>query len=626
MAKRKFKAESGRLLDLMINSIYTHKEIFLRELISNASDAIDKLYFASLTDENVGMSREDFLIRIELDKDARTLTITDNGIGMTKQELEDNLGVICKSGTLAFKSEHEVGEDIDVIGQFGVGFYSAFMVSKKVRVTSHAYGEQQAYTWESAGEDGYTIKEADKDGVGTVITLTLKDDTEDEKYSDYLNEYKISGLVKRYSDYIRYPIRMMMENTVPTQDGKGYEKVMEDTVLNSMIPLWRKAKKDITDEEYNAFYRDKFMDYNEPLHVINIKTEGLVSYNAILYIPKKPPYDFYTKDYKRGLQLYSNNVMIMENCEDLLPSYFGFVKGVVESSDLSLNISREMLQHDRQLKVIAENIKKKLQSELLKLQKNDRAKYEEFFSSFGTTIKYGIYEGYGVNKDFLKDLVLYYSDKQDKMITLKEYVESMADGQKDIYYVCGEDREKVLRLPQTELVREKGYDILCMTDDVDEFAVKLMDSYDDKKFKSVSDNDLDLTTDEEKKDIEEKTKANEDVLERLKSALDGKVKDVRLSTRLKSSAVCLVSEGMLSIEMEKVLNSMPMENGAKAQRVLEINPNHPVFTAICALQKDDDDKLALYANLLYQQALLIEGLNVDDPVSFSNDICKLMAR
>ncbi len=626
MAKRKFKAESGRLLDLMINSIYTHKEIFLRELISNASDAMDKLYFASLTDENVGMSREDFLIRIELDKDARTLTITDNGIGMTKQELEDNLGVICKSGTLAFKSEHEVGEDIDVIGQFGVGFYSAFMVSKKVKVTSLAYGEQQAYTWESAGEDGYTIKEADKDGVGTVITLTLKDDTEDEKYSDYLNEYKISGLVKRYSDYIRYPIRMMMENTVPTQDGKGYEKVMEDTVLNSMIPLWRKAKKDITDEEYNAFYRDKFMDYNEPLHVINIKTEGLVSYNAILYIPKKPPYDFYTKDYKRGLQLYSNNVMIMENCEDLLPSYFGFVKGVVESSDLSLNISREMLQHDRQLKVIAENIKKKLQSELLKLQKNDRAKYEEFFTSFGTTIKYGIYEGYGVNKDFLKDLVLYYSDKQDKMITLKEYVESMAEGQKDIYYVCGEDREKVLRLPQTELVREKGYDILCMTDDVDEFAVKLMDSYDDKKFKSVSDNDLDLSTDEEKKDIEKKTKENEDVLERLKSALDGKVKDVRLSTRLKSSAVCLVSEGMLSIEMEKVLNSMPMENGAKAQRVLEINPNHPVFTAICALQKDDEEKLALYANLLYQQALLIEGLNVDDPVAFSNDICKLMAR
>lgn len=626
MAKKKFKAESGRLLDLMINSIYTHKEIFLRELISNASDAMDKLYFASLTDENIGMSREDFKIGIELDKDTRTISISDNGIGMTKEELENNLGVICKSGTLAFKSENDINDDIDVIGQFGVGFYSAFMVSKKIKVTSLAYGQEQAYTWESTGEDGYTIKPSVKQSVGTEIILTLKDDTDDENYSDYLNEYKISSLVKKYSDYIRYPIHMMMENTVPTADGEGYEKVVQDTVLNSMIPLWRRNKKDITDEEYNTFYRDKFFDYNEPLHVINIKTEGIVSYNAILYIPKEPPYDFYTKDYKRGLQLYSNNVMIMDNCEDLLPNYFGFVKGVVESSDLSLNISREMLQHDRQLKVIAENIKKKLQSELLKLQKNDREKYEKFFNSFGSTIKYGIYEGYGANKDFLKDLTLYYSDKQDKMITLKEYVSAMPEEQKDIYYVCGDDRNRVLRLPQTEKVREKGYDILCMTDDVDEFAIKLIDSYEDKKFKSVSDNELDLSSDDEKKEIEEKTKENEDVLSRLKTALDGKVKDVRLSNRLKNSPVCLLSEGMLSIEMEKVLNSMPMENGAKAQRVLEINPNHPVFSSITTIEKDNDEKLTLYANLLYQQALLIEGLSVEDPVSFSNDICTLMAK
>lgn len=626
MAKRKFKAESGRLLDLMINSIYTHKEIFLRELISNASDAIDKLYFTSLTDENVGMSREDFKIRIDIDKEGRTLSISDNGIGMTKDELENNLGVICKSGTLAFKSEHDIKDDIDVIGQFGVGFYSAFMVSKKVKVTSRAYGEEQAYIWESAGDDGYMVKETQKDEVGTKIELTLKDDTDDEKFSEYLDEYRISALVKKYSDYIRYPIYMVMEKTVEASDGKGYEKVMEDTVLNSMVPLWRRNKKDITEEEYNTFYRDKFFDYNEPLHVINVKTEGLVSYNAILYIPKKPPYDFYTKEYKRGLQLYSNNVMIMENCEDLLPSYFGFVKGVVESSDLSLNISREMLQHDRQLKVIANSLKKKIQSELLKLQKDDREKYEQFFESFGATIKYGMYEGYGANKDFLKDLVLYYSDKQDKMITLKEYVEAMIEGQKDIYYVCGDDRNRILHLPQTERVREKGYDILCMTDDVDEFAVKLLDSYDEKKFKSVSDNDLDLETEEEKKELEQKNKENEDVLSRIKDALKGKVKDVRLSKRLKNSAVCLVSDGMLSIEMEKVLNSMPMENGAKAERILEINPDHPVFKAICGIDKADEDKIKLYSSLLYQQALLIEGLNVEDPVAFSNEICSLMAK
>lgn len=623
MAKRKFKAESGRLLDLMVNSIYTHKEIFLRELISNASDAMDKLYFKSLTDENVGLSREDFKIRIELDRDARTITVTDNGIGMTKDELLENLGVICKSGTLAFKTQNDVKEDMDVIGQFGVGFYSAFMVSKKVKVTSLAYGETQAYTWQSEGEDGYTVSEADKKDVGTQIVLTLKDDTEQENYSDYLNEYKISSLVKKYSDYIRYPICMMMEKTVQNEDGKGYEKVMEDSVLNSMVPLWRKNKKDITEEEYNSFYRDKFFDFNEPLHVMNLKLEGTVSYNAILYFPAKPPYNFYTKEYKRGLQLYSNSVMIMENCEDLLPDYFGFVKGVVESSDLSLNISREILQHDRQLKVIAQSLKKKIQQELLKLMKDDREKYEKFFSSFGTTLKYGVYQGYGENKDFLKDLLLYYSDKQRKMISLKEYVSEMKEDQKEIYYVCGENKESVLHLPQTEKVREKGYDILCMTDDVDEFAIKLLDSYEEKKFKSVSDNDLDLSTEEEKKELSEKTEQNKDLLLKIKEDLKDYVSDVRLSKRLKDSAVCLVSEGDLSIEMEKVLNSMPMQNEAKAQRVLEINPSHDVFKALSNIK--DDEKLKLYSKLLYEQALLIEGLKIEDPVAFSNDICKLMS-
>jgi len=625
MAKKKFKAESKRLLDLMINSIYTHKEIFLRELISNASDAIDKLYFRSLTDPSVGMTREDFEIRIEADPVSRKLTIKDNGCGMTKEELEENLGTICKSGTLAFKTDNELGDDIEAIGQFGVGFYSAFMVSDHIKAISRAFGAEEAYVWESAGEDGYTIKPAVKPTAGTEIILTLKADSEEEKYGRFLQEYTLRSLVKKYSDYIRYPIFMMTERSMPKEGAEGeYETVMEDTVLNSMIPLWRKNKSEVTEEEYNQLYKDKFFDFEDPLAVIHIKAEGTISYNAILYIPKKPPYDFFSKDYQRGLQLYSSNVMIMERCEELLPDYFGFVKGIVETSDLSLNISREMLQHNRQLKAISNNLKKKIQSELLKLMNNDRAKYEEFFKSFGATLKYGVYEGYGAEKDFLKDLLIYYSDKQKKSISLKEYVAQMETDQKSIYYVCGKEIDRTLKMPQTEFIREKGFDILCMTDDVDEFAVKILGSYEEKPFRSVSDNDLDAATDEEKKEIEEKRESNKEILGAVKEALGERVKDVRLSMRLKNTPVCLVSDGMLSIEMEKILNAMPMQNGAKAERVLEINPDHPVFGVLSAIPAEDKEKIALYANLLYDQALIMEGLPIEDPAAFSENICKLM--
>jgi len=625
MAKKQFKAESKRLLDLMINSIYTHKEIFLRELISNASDAIDKLYFRSLTDEAVKMDRDDFEIRIEVDPDSRTLTIKDNGCGMTKQELEDNLGTICKSGTLAFKRDNDLGEDIEAIGQFGVGFYSAFMVSDRIKVISKAFDAEEAYVWESTGEDGYTIKPTAKPSAGTEIILTLKEDSDDEKYSRFLQEYTLRGLVKKYSDYIRYPIFMLTEKSIPKEGTENeYESVMEDEVLNSMVPLWRKNKSEVTEEEYNQLYKDKFFDFEDPLAVIHIKAEGTLSYNAILYIPKKPPFDFFSKEYKRGLQLYSSNVMIMDRCEELLPDYFGFVKGIVETSDLSLNISREMLQHNRQLKAISSNLKKKIQSELLKLMKTEREKYEEFFRSFGQTIKYGVYESYGLEKDFLKDLLLYYSDKQQKMISLKEYTDQLETDQNKIYYACGENIDRTLKLPQTEFVRDKGFDILCMTDDIDEFAVKMLGSYQEKEFQSVSDNDLDVASEDEKKEIEEKRENSKDIISAIKDALGDKVKDVRLSMRLKNTPVCLVSDGPLSIEMEKILSSMPMPNSAKAERVLEINPDHKVFETLSGLCADDKEKIMLYADLLYNQALIIEGLPIDDPVAFSENICKLM--
>ncbi len=634
MAKKQFKAESKRLLDLMINSIYTHKEIFLRELISNASDAIDKLYFRSLTDEKVGMSREDFAINLVADKETRTLTISDNGCGMTKEELENNLGVIAKSGTLAFKQANELNSDVDIIGQFGVGFYSAFMVAKNIKVLSRAYGSDEAWLWESSGQDGYTITPGEKLEVGTTVVLTMKDNTEEESYDRFLTPYTIQGLVKKYSDYIRYPIRMMMEKSrlKETDAGKAegedkapeYETYYEEETLNSMVPLWKKNRSEITKEQYDSFYKEKFHDYEDPLLVIHTSAEGAVSYNALLYIPKNPPYDFYAKDYQRGLQLYTSGVLIMDKCEDLLPDYFGFVKGLVDSADLSLNISREMLQHDRQLLTIATNLKKKIKAELVKLMENDREKYESFWKSFGLPIKYGLYSGYGANKDFLSDLVLFHSAAEGKLISLKEYVEHMPEGQKFIYYACGESIERTMKLPQTELVRSKGYDILCMTDDVDEFAVRLLNQYMEHTFKSVSDGDLELATEEEKKAVEEQQKEHKDVLERLQKALTDKVKAVRLSDRLISSPVCLTSDGSLSIEMEKVLAAMPMSDGsAKAERVLEINPNHPVFQAVSALP-EGDERLEKYAQLLYQQALLIEGLPIEDPVALSNAICELM--
>lgn len=624
-AKKQFKAESKRLLDLMINSIYTHKEIFLRELISNASDALDKLYFQSLTDSSVAMNRDDFLIRIAANEEARTLTISDNGCGMSKEDLENNLGTIAKSGTLAFKEAHEGNKELETIGQFGVGFYAAFMVSATVAVISRAFGSDEAYKWESNGADGYTISPCVKESAGTDVILTLKEDGDDEDYNRFLKSYTISSLVKKYSDYIRYPIRMQVEKSRPKDEkGEEYETYIEDETLNSMIPLWKKQKSEVKDEEYNQFYMDKFHDYEEPLLRIHTAVEGVISYNALLFIPQRPPFDYYSKDYKRGLQLYTNGVMIMDKCEDLLPDYFGFVRGLVDSADLSLNISREMLQHDRQLKVIALNLKKKIKSELESLLSNDRDKYIKFFESFGLPLKYGMYSGYGQNKEFLQDLILFYSAAEDKLITLKEYVDAMPEGQSSIYYACAESYERAKKLPQTELVREKGYDILCMKDDVDEFAVRMLDKYMDKPFRSVSDKDLDIATEEEKESFKKKEEENSALLESITKALDGKVKSVRLSNKLKNSPVCLSSEGPLSIEMEKVLNSMPVSDGAmKAERVLEINPEHEVFKALCALPADDT-RLRDYALLLYNQALLIEGLPIEDPVAFSNSICALM--
>lgn len=624
MAKKAFKAESRRILDLMIDSIYTHKEIFLRELISNASDAIDKLYFLSLTDDKVGKSRGDFEIRIEADKSARTLTISDNGVGMTKDELESNLGTIAKSGTLAFKKEHDTGDAVDIIGQFGVGFYSSFMVADNIRVLSRAYGSEEAWLWESSGRDGYTVSPAEKPECGTIVTLTIKPDADDERYGRFLDAHTVASLVKQYSDYIRYPIRMRMEHTHQKEGAKDeYETVVEDETLNSMIPLWKKTRAEVTLEEYNAFYRDKFRDYEDPLLTIHFSGEGAVSYDALLYIPKNPPYDFYAKEYQRGLQLYSSGVLIMDKCADLLPDYFGFVAGLVDSSDLSLNISRELLQHDRQLRTIAVTLKKRIKSELLKLLENDREKYEAFYKSFRLPIKYGLYADYGANKDFLVDLALYHSASEGKLVTLKEYVARMPQEQKHIYYACAESVERAARLPQAERVRERGYDILCMTDDVDEFTMRMLGAFEEKPFQSVSEADFELT-DEEKRAAEEAQKEHKPLLDALTAALSGRVKQVRLSGKLKSSPVCLTSDGPLSIGMEKLLSAMPMADGSiKAERVLELNPEHPVFAALSALP-EGDARIASYANLLYNQALLIEGLPVEDPVAFSNSVCELM--
>lgn len=634
MAKKQFKAESKRLLDLMINSIYTHKEIFLRELISNASDAIDKLYYHGLTSGDTGISRDDFCILIERDKEERTLRIIDNGMGMSKEELEKNLGTIAKSGSLDFKAAMDKKDEIDIIGQFGVGFYSAFMVSDKVTVLSKAYGEDTAYEWESSGADGYTVKEAEKESNGTEITLKLKEDTEDEKYSEYLDEYRIRELVKRYSDYIHYPIKMMAEkhrlkegDEDKKPEEQEYETYYELETLNSMVPLWKRNKNDLKDEDYNEFYKEKFFDFTDPAKVIHTDVEGVVSYTALLFIPSKAPYNYYTKEYEKVLQLYSSGVLIMDKCADLLPDYFSFVRGLVDSQDLSLNISREMLQHDRQLKAIAKRLEKKIKSELLQMLKNDREKYTEFFNNFGLQLKYGIYDNYGMNKEALQDLLMFYSSSEKKLVTLDEYVERMKPDQKYIYYAAGENTEKTDKLPQTELLKDKGYEILYLTDDVDEFALQVMHDFKEKEFKSVSADDLDIEeSEEEKKKNEKQSEDSKDMLECMKEALDGKVSDVKLTHRLKSHPVCLTAKGGLSIEMEKVLNSMPTDQKVKAERVLEINAEHPVFEVLGKVYNENKDDLAEYAKLLYDQALLIESLPIEDPVAFSNAVCRLMTK
>lgn len=639
MAKKQFKAESKRLLDLMINSIYTHKEIFLREIISNASDAIDKLYYLALT-ENTGISRDDFYIRLAADKDARTLTITDNGIGMTKDEMENNLGTIAKSGSLQFKKENadkmENKDEIDIIGQFGVGFYSAFMVASKIEVKSKKNGEDQAYLWESTGVDGYTITECDKEAVGTEIVIYIKEDTEDEKYSDYLQEHKIRELVKKYSDYIRYPIKMNVEKhkmKEATEEQKAdkdykpeYETYREDETLNSMVPIWKKSKGSITEEEYNQFYKEKFFDFEDPAKVIHTNVEGVLTYNALMYIPARTPYNYYTKEYEKGLQLYSSGVLIMDKCADLLPDYFSFVKGLVDSQDLSLNISREMLQHDRQLKAIAVRLEKKIKSELLEMLNKDREKYEKFFENFGMQLKFGAYNEFGMHKDAVKELLMFYSSSEKKLVTFSEYVSRMKEDQKYIYYACGDSREKIDKQPQTEMLKDKGYEILYCTDEIDEFAIKIIGAIDEKQFRSVSSDDLGIEeTAEEKEALEKQAEENKELFDVMKEALDGKVSEVRISPRLKSHPVCLTSNGEISIEMEKVLNAMPANNQkVSAEKVLEINANHKVFESIKSAYADDKDKVKDYARLLYNQALLIEGMPVDDPIEFSNAICNLM--
>lgn len=628
MQTKEFKAESKRLLDMMINSIYTHKEIFLREIISNASDAIDKLYFKSLTDTSVGLNKDDFAITIALDKDNRTITVSDNGIGMTEDDLENNLGTIAQSGSLAFKKENDLGEDVDIIGQFGVGFYSTFMVAKEVTVLTKAYGSDKAYLWKSNGVDGYTIEESEKAEAGTTITLYLKDDTEDEKYSTYCDQYQVQSLVKKYSDYIRFPIKMEVEHTHYTEEGKDPEITKEIEVLNSMTPIWKKNKNELTDEDYNNFYLEKFMDYEPPVTHIHSKNEGIATYDALLYIPARAPFDYYSKDYEKGLQLYSSGVLIMDKCADLLPDWFSFVKGVVDSEDLSLNISREMLQQDRQLKIIAKNLEKSIKNELTKMLKNDREKYEKFYDVFGLQFKFGIYQSYGAANDTLKDLIMFKSSFEGKNVTLKEYVSRMKEGQEHIYYACGETKERIEMLPQIEKIKDKGYEVLYFTQDVDEFAIKVMINYDGKTFKSISDTDLDLDTEEEKEEAKKLDEENKDMFTFMQEAISDKVKAVRLSKKLKSHPVCLSSDGNITIEMEKVLNSMPQNDGnkVKAEKALEINPNHPIFEKLKTLYAQDKDTLKDYAKLLYDQALLIEGLSVENPVEFANLICGLMTK
>ena len=637
MAQKQFKAESKRLLDLMINSIYTHKEIFLRELISNASDATDKLYYNAMKEGKTGITRDSLPIELTLDKANRRFIIEDHGCGMTAEELESNLGTIARSGSLAFKAENEKQDDIDIIGQFGVGFYAAFMVAKHVEVVSRAVGSDSANRWESDGADGYTVTPCEKAENGTRIVLTIKDNTETENYDEFLEPYRVQGLVKKYSDYIRYPIKMDMTRSrkkeKPADAGEDYkpewEEYVENETLNSMVPIWKKSKKDLKDEDYNSFYTQKFFDYQPPLCHIHTSVEGAVTYTAMLFIPSHAPMDYYTKDYEKGLQLYSNGVLIMDKCADLLPDHFSFVRGMVDTADLSLNISREMLQHDRHLKAIAQSLEKKIKNELLKMQKDKPEDYEKFWAAFGRQIKYGAYVQYGAHKELLQDLLMYHSSTENKLVSLKDYVSRMKEDQKYIYYACGETVDKIKMLPVMETLSDKGYEVLCMDDSIDEFCTKMIAKYDDKEFKSVLDADLGLETEDEKEEIKKQSEDNKELLEALSKALEGKVKKVELTGRLKNHPCCLRAEGPVTLEMEKVLNQQAAVNGGetvRAERVLELNAEHPIFKKLCALQAEGSDKLADYADILYTQSLLIEGLPVDDPAAYANKICDLLAK
>ena len=637
MAQKQFKAESKRLLDLMINSIYTHKEIFLRELISNASDATDKLYYNAMKEGKTGITRDALPIELTLDKANRRFIIEDHGCGMTAEELESNLGTIARSGSLAFKAENEKQDDIDIIGQFGVGFYAAFMVAKHVEVVSRAVDSDSANRWESDGADGYTVMPCEKAENGTKIVLTIKDNTESENYDEFLEPYRVQGLVKKYSDYIRYPIKMDMTRSrmkeKPADAGDDYkpewEEYTENTTLNSMVPIWKKSRKELKDEDYNNFYTQKFFDYQPPLCHIHTSVEGAVTYTAMLFIPSHAPMDYYTKDYEKGLQLYSNGVLIMDKCADLLPDHFSFVRGMVDTADLSLNISREMLQHDRHLKAIAQSLEKKIKSELLKMQKDKPEDYDKFWAAFGRQIKYGAYVQYGAHKELLQDLLMYHSSTENKLVSLKDYVSRMKEDQKYIYYACGETVDKIKMLPVMETLSDKGYEVLCMDNSIDEFCTKMIAKYDDKEFKSILDADLGLESEEEREEIKKQSEDNKELLDALSKALEGKVKKVELTGRLKNHPCCLRAEGPVTLEMEKVLNQQAAVNGGetvRADRVLELNADHPIFNKLCALQAEDSDALADYADILYTQSLLIEGLPVDDPAGYANKICALLAR
>ena len=624
MQTKQFQAETKRLLEIVINSIYTNKDIFLRELISNASDAIDKVYYKALTDNSIVFNKDDYYIKVSADKATRQLVITDTGIGMTAEELEEQIGTIAKSGSLSFKNENELKDGYDIIGQFGVGFYSAFMVADEVTITSKAFGSEQAHRWKSQGAEGYVIEPCEKEETGTQITLSIKESTEDDEYDQYLEEYKLRALIKKYSDFIRYPIKMDVTRSQKKEDTEDeYEEVVEEQTINSMVPIWKKNKNELKDEDYQEFYFEKHFGFDKPLRHMHITTEGTVSYKAVLFVPEKAPYDFYTKDYEKGLELYSNGVLIMDKCPDLLPDYFSFVKGVVDSEDLSLNISREVLQQDRQLKVIAKSIKSKIQKELLDTLENDRDAYETFYKAFGRQLKYGLYSDFGTHRDDLQDLVLFHSSKENKLVSLAEYAEGMPEDQKAIYYATGDSINRIEKMPQTEMVKEKGYEILYFTDDVDEFAIKMLREYKEKEFKSVSSGDLDLD-EEATKETEEAEKENKDLFTQMKEVLAGQIKEVRASKRLKHHPVCLVNEGDISIEMEKVLNTMPQDEAVKADKVLEVNTHHDVFTSLQQAFQDDQEKFKLYTEILYQQARLIEGLSVEDPVDLTNKMCQLM--